>query len=318
LYLCASFFGMWTRFSHIIIKYRLLFLILLGIITLFMGYHARQVRWSYDFAKVVPANDPDMIRFEEFKSLFGEDGNIVALAIHDSAIFEAQNFRRFKYLSEEVGTLNGVSDVISLPLIKLMVKDKDRKEFLFEDLFSEIPDNQESLDSLISIALDQKFYNDQIINMQTGAVLVVVGINPDVVNTARRMEVMNDILMLSDMFTEATGIDIHIAGLPFVRSITMGKVKQEMMMFIGISVLITAVIMWVFFRSKTAVLFPMIIIAIVVVWVMGTLVLFDFKITLLVAVIPSIIVIIGIPNSIYLLNKYHHEFRSPMVDLRKK
>ena len=299
---------MWTRISHIIIKYRLALLILLGLMTIFMGYHARQVRWSYDLAKVVPAHDPDMIRFEEFKSLFGEDGNIVAIAIQDSSIYEVENFRRFQYLSEELGTLDGVSEVISLPLMKRMVRDKEKRQFEFQDLFAEIPDDQQSLDSLLQLAVDQKFYDGQIINTETGALLAIVGINRDVVNTAGRMEVMNDILMLSDLFTEATGIELHIAGLPFVRSITTGKVKQEMLMFILFSVIITGTIMWVFFRSKIAVAFPMIIIAVVVVWVMGTLALLDFKITLLVGVIPSIIVVIGIPNSIYLLNKYHHEY----------
>ena len=113
---------MWGKLSNIIIKHKLVLLLVLGVITMFMAYQARNITMSYELAKIVPPDDPDMIEFAEFKSLFGEDGNILALAIKDSAIYKVENFRRFKYLSEELMTLKGVTQVISLPTMKKMVK----------------------------------------------------------------------------------------------------------------------------------------------------------------------------------------------------
>ena len=79
-------------------------------------------------------------------------------------------------------------------------------------------------------------------------------------------------------------------------------------MFLVLSLVITGIILFLFFRSFKAVFFPLIIIGVVVIWVMGTLALLEYKITLLSGLIPPIIVVIGIPNSVYMLNKYHHEF----------
>src|SRR3546814_1056385 len=81
-----------------------------------------------------------------------------------------------------------------------------------------------------------------------------------------------------------------------------------MRIFLIASVLITGLIMFIFFRSSRAVIFSMIIIGIVVIWTVGTLALLGYKITLLTGLIPPVIVTIGITNAIYLLNKYHLEF----------
>jgi len=299
---------MWVRLSNIIIKNRLVLLIILGLITVFMGYQARTVTMSYELAKVVPMDDPDMIKFMEFKELFGGDGNMLALAIKDSSIFEVTNFRRFKYLSEELKKLKGVTQVLSLPVISKMVRNKAEKKFELIPIFETIPDDQDDLDSLLEFARNQKFYSGQLFNPDNGAVLILVGMDKQVLESQKRVFLTKDIQMLGEAFSEHTGITIHYAGLPFVRSIIAGKVKEEMTMFIIFSLTITGIIMWVFFKSKTAVIFPMIIIGVVVIWVMGTLALLGYKITLLTGVIPSIIVVIGIPNSIYLLNKYHQEF----------
>ena len=299
---------MWDKLSYIIIKFRLPLLIILGLVTVFMAYKAVQVTMSYNLAKVVPKDDPDMIVFEAFKEQFGEDGNIVALAIKDSAVYQVDNFRKFKYLSDEIATLEGITEVISLPAMQKMMKDTKVKKFYLEPIFPEIPDSQEKLDSMLAFALDQKFYSGQIINPENGAIMILAGIDKVYANSKKRIHLIDDIHMLGKLFTESTGIDLHYVGLPFVRAVIVVKVKREMQMFVLLSVLITGLIMLLFFRSKTAVIFPLLIIGVIIIWVLGTIVLMQYKITLLTGVIPSIIVIIGIPNSIYLFNKYHQEY----------
>lgn len=283
-------------------------MIILALITAFMGYKARDIEWSYDLAKVVPEDDQDMQVFSDFKELFGEDGNLVAIGLKDSAIYEVENFNRFRMLSEEVAKLAGIKEVVSLPLIMRLQRDEGIKEFRLEPIFPEYINTQPELDSLLAVALDQKFYSGQLINEDNGAVLLLIGIDKDVLNTEYRIQLTQDIISIGDIFSNRTGIELHYAGLPFVRSVIAGGVKKEMLMFIIFSVVITGLIMLMFFRSFYAVIFPLTIIGVVVVWVLGTLVLFGYKITILAGLIPPVIVVIGIPNSIYLLNKYHQEF----------
>ena len=299
---------MWVKLADFIIKNRLLLILMIVAVTVFMGYNARKAELNYDFAKIVPKSDPDMIDFMSFKELFGEDGSILAIGIRDSSLYTPTNFNRLKFLSDEIAGMTGITTVLSLPTLPKMVKDTTEKKFDVVPIFTEMPEDQQTLDSLLRIVMDQKLYSGQLINPDNGMVLMLVSYDRSYLNSDKRIGLTEDIMEVGDTFTEHTGIKLYYAGMPFIRSVIAGKVKDELIMFLGFSALITAFIMLLFFRSWMAVVFPMIIIAVIVTWVMGTLVLFDYRITLLTGLIPTVIVVIGIPNSIYLINKYHHEF----------
>jgi uncharacterized protein len=299
---------MWSKLANFILKYRLPLILSLVAVTVFMGYNARKAELNYNFAKVVPDSDPDMQAFMEFKELYGEDGSILAIGIRDSTLFTPTNFRRLKYFSDEIESLPGITSVLSLPDLPRLVRNQEEKKFDIEQIFKAMPDNQESLDSLLQVTVGQRFYSGQLINESNGMILVLVSYDKSYLNSDKRIGLTKDIMTAGESFTEHTGIQLYFAGMPFVRSVIAGQVKDELQMFLIYSALITAFIMLLFFRSWIAVVFPLLTIVVVVVWVLGTLVLFGFKITLLTGLIPSIIVVIGIPNSIYLINKYHHEF----------
>lgn len=285
-------------------------MILLGLVTAFMGYQAQFVKWSFDLANIVPDSDPEMIYFKEFKKTFGEDGNILAIGIKDSTVYEKTNFRRLKYLTDELTKLNGVNNVLSLSNLQKLVKDTKAKRFRLEPIFDEIPDDQDKLDKMLAEAMALRFYSGQLINPENGANMILVSIDKEILNSKKRNTLIGDILFACDAYEQETGIDLHYAGLPYVRYTTTVKVKKELNFFLMLSVLVTGFILFLFFRSWQAVVFPLIIIGVIVVWVMGTLALFDFRITLLTGLIPPIIVVIGIPNSVYMLNKYHQEFNA--------
>ena len=299
---------MWSKLADFILKYRLPLILVLVAVTVFMGFKAQKAELNYHFAKVVPADDPDMVVFEQFKTIFGEDGSILAIGIKDSSVFTPDNFRKLKYMSDEIKSLPGITSVLSLPNLPRLVRDAKEKKFDVEQIFKTIPNDQHDLDSLLKVTEDQRFYSGQLINEKNGMILLLVSYDKSYLNSNKRIGLTEDILHATDAFTENTGIQTYFAGMPFVRSVVAGQVRDELELFLLYSALITAFIMLLFFRSWIAVVFPMITIIIVVIWVLGSLVLFDYKITLLTGLIPSIIVVIGIPNSIYLINKYHHEF----------
>lgn len=299
---------MWTQLAHFIIKYRLPLFIIIGLVTAFMGYHATKVEMSYDFRSTVPVTDPESIYFQEFREQFGEDGNIVAVGMRDSAIYQYENFEKLRQLCNDIKKLNGVNDVIALPLIKMIEKDTAKTQFILTDVFPGSISDQRQLDSLLVVAKNQRFYIGQIVNIENGSLAMLISIRKDVLNSSGRIDLTNDIVDLGEKFTTETNIQMHYAGLPFVRSVIADQVGSELRIFLLISVIITGIILLIFFRSARAVIFPLIVIGIVVVWVLGTIALLGYKITLLSGIIPPIIVVIGIPNAVYLTNTYHSEF----------
>ncbi|MEM9339870.1 MAG: MMPL family transporter [Bacteroidota bacterium] len=301
---------MWSKLAHIILRFRVTLMVILAIITAFMGYQSRNIKWSYDLANIVPEKDPDMIYFRQFRKTFGEDGNILAIGIQDSAVYETANFKKFSDLTLGLAEKEGIRNVLGLPNLQMLKKNSEKGAFQFQSVFEAIPKDQSKLDSLLTFVTNLKFYSGQLINPENGATLILVTIRKEVLNSKNRDQLVNYVIDQGKKFEKETGIDVHFAGLPYSRSITTGKVKAELNMFLVLSLVVTGIILFVFFRSFKAVLFPLIIIGVVVIWALGTLALLKFKITLLTGLIPPIIVVIGIPNSVYMLNKYHHEFQT--------
>ncbi|MEQ9402514.1 MAG: MMPL family transporter [Cyclobacteriaceae bacterium] len=301
---------MWFKLAHIILKYRVTLMIILAVITVFMGYQSRNIKWSYDLASIVPDNDEDMVYFQKFKKTFGEDGgNILALGVMDSSVYRVDNFKKLRALTDSLQAKEGVTSVLGLPNLRMLQKNSKKGAFEFLPVFKSIPDNQKELDSLLAFAASLKFYSGQLLNEENGATLIFITISKEILNSKNRDQLIFSVIDVGEQFEKETGIDVHFAGLPYSRTITTTKVKAELNMFLILSVVVTGIILFAFFRSFKAVFFPIVIIGVVVVWVLGTLALFQYKITLLTGLIPPIIVVIGIPNSVYMLNKYHHEFQ---------
>jgi hypothetical protein len=211
-------------------------------------------------------------------------------------------------LNAIIKDIKGVNNLLSLPEVKIIRKDTANKKFKLEPLFPKELQSQPQLDSLLGVLRDQKFYMGQLVNERNGATMMLISVQKEIMNSPKRVELTNQLVEAGNAFTKFTNIKMHYAGLPFIRTIMATKVRQEMQFFLYLSALVTGLIMFFFFRSVRAVLFSMVIIGVVVVWVMGTLTLFGYKITLLSGLIPPVIVTIGITNCIYLLNKYHLEY----------
>lgn len=283
-------------------------MMVIAAITVVMGYYATKVQMSYEFARTVPLNDPDMVMLREFKQQFGEDGNVIVIGMKDSSVYQRKKFEAYRTLTRNARQISGVNEVVSLPVMKVILKDTANTRFYFANIFPEKIRTQEELDSLFNLALTQRSYASQLINTGNGATMMLVLVNKDVMNSSLREELTASLLEFGEEFERATGIELHYAGLPFIRTQIANQVKKEMQIFLYASAVITGLIMFIFFRSFRSVLFSMIIIGIVVVWTLGTLAMLGYKITMLTGLIPPVIVTIGITNAIYLLNKYHLEF----------
>jgi len=299
---------MWNKVAEAIIKYRLPLIILIGIITVFMGYHATKIVMSYDFARTVPPEDPDLIYFNKFKEQFGEDGNIIAVGMKDSSVYQLENFKALRELTNDIKKINGVNEVVALPTLKMILKDTANTKFYLSDIFPNTVSSQAELDSLLGITLNQRIYASQLLNQNNGAMMMLISVQKEVMNSAKREGMTDSLLVVGKLFEEKTNIQLRYAGLPFMRTVVANSIRKEMKIFLIASVVVTGLIMFLFFRSFRAVLFSMIIIGVLVVWSLGTLALFGYKITLLTGLIPPVIVTIGITNAIYLLNKYHLEY----------
>ncbi len=279
------------------------------LISLFMGWECRKIEISYDYIQIVPANDSELIYYKNFKKTFGEDGNIFAIGMQDKSVYTIEKFSKLQKLCADFKAIEGVKDVISLPTLKNLVKDTTNKKFDQEAIFPQKIRDQKQLDSLLKAAENVKVYDKLLVNKNTGALLVAISLDANYLNSAKRAKVMETILELSRNFSANADIPLHYAGLPYIRAIMVKEMKWELITLLGLSISVTSGILFLFFRSFSSVVFTFLVIATTLICTGGTIVLLDYRITVLTGVLPALIIIISIPNCIYMYNKYHQEYK---------
>ncbi len=297
---------MWHRIAAFIIKFRVLLLVILLAITAVFGFYASKVELSYDFTSAIPTNNPEYISYQQFRQQFGEDGNLLVLGVQTEKFFDPAFFSDYTSLVHRIEKVHGVENVLSVPGAITLVKDTVSEKLNVVKLAGNPA--YANMDSFKAAFYGLVFYKGLLYNPATHAYLMAISINKQILNSKSRTQVVNDIVSPADSFGKKYNIEVHYSGLPFIRTQMANKVQSEMKMFLFMSFLLTALILVIFFRSFTAVLSSMIVVAVGVIWAVGTIVLLGYKITLLTALIPPLIVIIGIPNCVYFLNKYHSEF----------
>jgi len=300
---------MWSSISRFVLRNRLLLLIILGSLTGFMIYNALQVRIVYEFARLLPETDSASIQYEEFKNRFGLDGNVAVLSVKDSNIYKLDRFNDWYQIGEEIKKIKGIQEVVSVARIYNLTKNDSLGKFEFKRLIPQKPTSQEQLDSLKKIIESLPFYEGFIYNKQTKATVMAITFDKSELDTKNRILITDTIKQKVDAFGKKYGLDVHYSGLPYIRTVLQRIVSSEMLMFMGLALLVTIVILFLFFRSILVVVFSMLVVIVGVAWSFGTLALLNYKITILTGLIPPLIIVIGVPNCILLLNKYHVEYR---------
>jgi len=300
---------MLTVASRIILRNRPVIITILALFTVFMAYNATHVKLSYESAKLLSKNDSALLDYQDFKKLFGEDGNIYVIGAHNPEIFKLDQFNAWYRLGNDIRKIHGVEEVLSMTRTKTLVKNPITHRFDFYPVVSREATSQAEVDSLKTKILGLKFYEGLLFNPKTQAYLMAITIDKSKISDEGRIAIVNAITKVADEYRVKNNVEVHYSGLPYIRTLTTQKVKSELLLFIGLSLAVAAIIMFLFFRSFRVVISSLVIVSISIIWVLGTTALLNYKITILTGVIPSLIVIIAIENCIYILNKYHWEYR---------
>ena len=301
----------WTRVSRIILKNRYLILILIGIATAFLVSQMKHMRFSYTEANLLPENHEVNIQYNKFLDIFGEEGNLILLAIKDSTVFTPIKFNAWNRLAKSFDSLSEVEFTLSIADVKTLKADRKNKKFILESIYEGELKTQQKVDA-IKIELFEKlpFYDNLLYNKETGTIQTAIYINKDIVNTPVRKDFIFDKLIpIIDAFEKETGLDVRVSGMPYIRTINAQNIIDEIQLFVLGALLITAIIFFFFFRSFRATFITLLVVIIGVTWAFGFIGLLGYEITVLTALIPPLIIVIGVPNAVFLINKYQQEIK---------
>lgn len=301
----------WDIVARLILRNKIGILLGIIIITILFSTQWKYMRFTYTEANLLPDDHEINIEYNNFLDIFGEEGNLIVLGVKDTTLFTVEKLNAWNALSNSFRASNEVESVVSIKDLQKLVKNETEQKF---DLIPFIKDSVKSPEE-IKILQDQlfnqfPFYDNFLFNKETKTVRTAIYLKKELVNTPARKDFVIETLMKKvKVFEDTYNINVRVSGMPYIRTLNAQNIVDEIGLFVGAALLITSLIFFLFFRSFRATFISLIVVCVGVMWTLGILGLLKYEITVLTALIPPLIIVIGIPNCIFLINKYQHEVK---------
>ena len=301
----------WDIFARLILRNRIFFLVFIFISTLLLSTQWKNLKFSYSEANLMPKDHPFNLAYDNFINVFGEEGNLLIIAVKDSSLFKKNNFNSWIELSQSFKNKKEVNNVIHVGNIPIISKDNIKKEFTVDSILNNSFKSDYKVQEFKNILFqDFPFYENILFNKKSETIQTAIYLDKKVVNNIERIEFINeDFIPLIEEFEKETNLDVKISGMPYIRTMNAQNIMDEIGKFVVIAIIVTIFIFFFFFRSYRATLITLSVVVTGVMWALGILGFLEFEITVLTALIPPLIIVIGVPNCIFLINKYQHEVK---------
>lgn len=303
--------GFWEFIARIVLRNRITILVIIGLITVFLAFQWHKIQFTHSEANLLPDDHIVNIEYNAFLKKFGEEGNLIIVGDKDDAFFTPKVFLAWNKLMTDLKDDKAIDLVVSVNDLKKIQKNDSLQSFEFVPFVNNKETlNKEYLTKIKSELFNKlPFYEGLLFNKKSGSIRSAIYLDKKIVNTIIRKEYVLDVFIPKiEAFEKETGIDLKVSGMPYIRTLNAKSIVDEIGLFVGAALFITSLIFFFFFRSHRATLISVVIVIIGVMWTFGLLGLFNFQITVLTAVVPSLVIIIGIPNCIFLTNKYQQEY----------
>ena len=300
----------WTKIAGFILRNRYLVLITIAVITGLLVTQIKYMRFSYTEANLLPTNHEVNVEYNKFLEIFGEEGNLIILGVKDSTIFTPQKFNNWNLLVKSFDSLPEIDFSVSIADVKQLKADRKTRKFILEPLFKNLPKTNEEVLKIKEQLFDKLPFYENLLYNDKGTLQTAIYLNKEIINTPARANFITQILIPKiETFEKENDIDVRVSGMPYIRTLNSQNITKEMGIFVFGALLITAIIFFFFFRSFRATFITLFVVIIGVVWALGFIGWFRYEITVLSALIPPLIIVIGVPNAVFLINKYQQEIK---------
>ncbi|HBI40620.1 MAG TPA: transporter [Tenacibaculum sp.] len=300
----------WTKIAGFILRNRYFVLILITVITGLLLSQTKHMRFSYTEANLLPTDHKANVEYDNFLKIFGEEGNLIILGVKDSTIFSPDKFKKWNLLTKSFEKSTQVDFTLSISDVKKLKANRAQRKFEIEPLFNEAPNTTEGISNIKKQLFERLPFYENLLYNKKGVLQTAIYLKKEIVNTPERADFIIDVLIPTiEEFEKQNNIDVRISGMPYIRTLNSLNITQEMGIFVVGALLITAIIFFFFFRSFRATFITLLVVGIGVVWAFGFIGWFRYEITVLSALIPPLIIVIGVPNAVFLINKYQQEVK---------
>ena len=290
----------WEFVSILILKNRIVLILLIVLLTIFLAGHWKNVKFTFTEANLLPIDHPENVKYSSFKNYFGEEGNIISIGLKDSVFFNEKIQKLWNNLNYELSEFKEIKSILSTNNLIELKKDSKNKKLIV---------NKISLLSKEKLLNELPFYENLIYDKTSESIRSILFMDKEIINTSLRKDfIFKKLIPMVNEFEIKSNIDVRISGMPYVRTLNAQNIIDEIGFFVLSAILVTSIIFFLFFRSIRATLISLIVVSFGVMWSFGTLGILNYEITVLTALIPPLIIVIGVTNCVFLINKYQQEY----------
>jgi len=299
---------MWSRVASFILRNRLFVLAIIGIVTVFFGYYAvTSLKVDNRFGNTLPKDDPIQMDYEKFKLQFGEDGSTLVIAVQTDSLYTEENFKKWRELGYQILKIKGVDNVVSEATLFGITNNIKKNEFEIHRIFSDTTFRDKSIDEVRNEIRKNPIYRGLLYNDTSNVSLLMIGIDEKVLSNPKKSGVVLQIEALADKYEKHFG-KVYFAGLPHIRVVVGRRIVSEMYIFLGLSILASSLLLYIFFRSLYVVLLCNVVVFISVIWALGSIAFMGYQLSIIMALVPPLLIVIGVPNCVFLITRYHQEY----------
>jgi hypothetical protein len=304
-------FGFWNSIARVILRNRITIIVIIVGITIFFATQWQNMQFSYTEANLLPDDDEINLEYNDFLDKFGEEGNLIVLAVKDPTLFTPEKFTAWNKLTETLKAYKEVDQIVGVGNLKKLQKFENPSRFEMIPLKTQAKWDSTAVANYREELFNQlPFYENLVVSSTSNTVQTALYLNEGIVNSEeRKVFVMEKLDPLIEQFEKDYNLEVYVSGMPYIRTLNAQSIIDEIGLFILAALFVTSLIFFFFFRSFRATLISMITVLIGVMWAFGIIGFLHYEITVLTALIPPLIIVIGIPNCIFLINKYQQEIK---------
>lgn len=299
---------MWNKIAIYILRHRVLNLVIASILLVFLGIKAFGVKMGHSAAATLPDTDTTMVVYHQFLEKYGKDGNSIFIGMCDDSLFTLNHFQDYYDLNGIIREIPGVTECLSVSRVYNIVKNDSIKKFELVQVVQRRPETQAEVDSIKEVIMSLAIYDKLLFNTETNFTMMLITLDEAHTNTTIRKELTDELSAILNDYSKTHDIEMHISGMPYIREITTQTMVKEIVGFTALSILVAGLILYLFFRSWRPLVSVVTIVILSVIYMFGIMALLGFEVTILTGVLPPLLIIIGVENSIFMLNKYHREY----------
>ena len=252
---------------------------------------------------------PEFVRYRDFINIFGGD-ELLVIAFESDDIFSPECLRFIHYLTESIRKIRGVTGVTSLTTASRFLNRNYR--IAIESLFECAPDgsliipDDEELKRIREEVITQPLFVEQIISRDGRATMVVARIATVFGESGYKARILSEVRKVLEQ--NPLGLKFYIAGPPVAEAVMNSYVTHDLLWFSPIVLGLLAFVLFYIFRSFRLTLLPLLSIGASVVWTGGLVAVTVGTVTLATAVVPPIMLAVGVAMSVHFLDNYEECF----------